>query len=67
MRIDLGPLPYRKAMELVRWCAENDIDRERAIALIEGWAIPANVIEDEEWFLDIPEQYMTYFMLKWAK
>lgn len=67
MRVDLGPMPYKHAMELVKWCAEHDIDRARAIAFVEDWSNPnAAMINDEEWYLDVPDKYLTYFLIKWS-
>lgn len=66
MRVELGPLPYQYARELIEWCAHNDIDRLQAFKLLEAWCDKDIVIADEDWFLDIPDQYVTYFMMKWA-
>ena len=66
MRVDLGPLPYQHAQELIKWCVEHNVDRTQAIRLLEQWCSKEKIIEDWEWYLDIPEQHITYFLLKWA-
>ena len=66
-RVDLGPLPYRQAMELVHWCAMNDIDRERALDIIESWStVSDGTVDTDSWYLDIPDKYITYFVMKWS-
>jgi hypothetical protein len=65
MIVDLNNLPYRQARELILWCVANDIDKERADKLYFAWYEPAGSKKEYTWELDIPEEYLTYFMLKW--
>ncbi len=64
MLVDLNPLPYRHAIELIKWCAEHKIDQEKSLKLVEALST-VNPI-DIEWSLDIPDKYITMFQLKWA-
>ena len=67
MIVDLNPLPYRFAIDIIKWCAERDIDREKCLDLIEAMSIPSKDWKKEiEWTLDIPDKYMTFFLLKWS-
>lgn len=65
MKVNLKELPYQHAKELILWCAVNDIDKERADELYFAWYEPQPHTKEYVWELDIPEEYMTYFMLKW--
>jgi hypothetical protein len=65
MILDLNPLPYRRAMELVRWCYEHNIDKEQCVKLINGVTVSPPP-PDLEWMLDIPDKHLTFFMLKWS-
>jgi hypothetical protein len=70
MLVDLNPMPYVHAMELVRWCYARNIDRDRCAKIIEAVSIPPSSkdvewIIDVEWVIDVPDRYMTYFALKW--
>ncbi len=64
MIVDLNPLPYRQAIEMIKWCAEHEIDTEKSSKLVEALST-VNPI-DVEWSLDIPDKYITMFQLKWA-
>lgn len=64
MILDLNPLPYKRAMEVITWCFERGIDQEKCLQLIE--ALGTAPTPEVEWTLDIPDQYMTYFLLKWV-
>ena len=64
MIVDLNPLPYRHAMELIRWCAERRIDQEKCLTLIEAMATAPT--PEVDWTLDVPDQYITSFLLKWS-
>ena len=66
MIVDLNPLPFRMALDIINWCWEHDIDRHKCEELI--LARSQNPAPDYiEWTLDIPEQYTTYFILKWSR
>lgn len=64
MIVDLNPLPYNKAIEIIHWCFKNGIDKEKSLELFE--ALSTVPVPDIDWSLDIPEKYMTMFALKWA-
>ncbi len=67
MIVDLDPLPYRFAIDIIKWCVEQDIDQEKCLELIEAMSIPAKDWKKEiEWTLDIPDKYMTFFLIKWS-
>lgn len=67
MIVDLNPLPYRQALELLKWCLEHNVDIERARTLTEALTIvPDKWGRDVIWELDIPEKYITFFLLKWS-
>lgn len=67
MILDLNPLPYKIAMDLVRWCCERDIDRVKCLELAELWGTPVSQWPDGiEWTLDIPDKYITFFLIKWS-
>lgn len=65
MLVDLNPMPYVHAMELVRWCYIRGIDRDRCTRIIEAISM-APPPKDIEWAIDVPDKYLTYFMLKWS-
>lgn len=65
MKLDLNPLPYRRAFELIEWCLEKEIDREQCMLLLE---VRQGIRPDKDidWTIEIPEKYMTYFLIKWS-
>ena len=64
MKVDLNPMPYMQALELIQWCFDRDIDRVQCFRIIDAMTrVP--VPSDVEWTIDIPDKYMTYFALKW--
>lgn len=67
MIVDLNNLEFRCAIELIRWCVANDIDKARASELLFAWYEPSELKEVRSWELDIPEKYITYFLLRWSK
>lgn len=69
MLVDLNQLDFRQAKELIDWCVENRIDNDYAARLQDAWhAQPGDEDYTAEfnWILDIPEEHLTYFRLKWA-
>lgn len=67
MILDLDPLPYTYAIEIIKWCFERDIDREKCVELIHAMSVSADKWEKEiEWTLDIPDKYITFFLIKWS-
>jgi len=65
MILDLGPLPYRYAVEIIKWCFEHHVDTEKCILLIR--AMSESPAPKVEWTIDVPEKYITYFLLKWPE
>lgn len=65
MLVDLNPMAYVQAMELVRWCYARDIDRDRCEKIIKAVST-APTKTDVEWIIEVPDSYMTYFVLKWT-
>jgi hypothetical protein len=62
MIVDLNPLPYRLVLNIIDWCLEHNIDREKCIALLAAWKVSPP--PDIEWTLDIPEKYVDWLLLK---
>jgi hypothetical protein len=65
MLVDLNPMPYVHAMELVRWCYSRGIDQDRCAKIIKAVTMSPPP-DDVEWMIDVPDSYMTYFALKWS-
>lgn len=63
MIVDLNCLEASRAKDLILWCVANDIDKERAKELYFAWH--STTTDKITWELDIPEQHLTYFLLKW--
>jgi hypothetical protein len=67
MTLDLNPLPYYTAIDIIKWCFENNVDREKAIFLTEMMGIvPDDWPADLEWTLEIPEAYATWITLRFT-
>ena len=62
MIVDLNELHYRTAMDIIHWCAENHIDMPKCYALVE--ALSMSPVPKVDWSLDIPDQYVTFLLLK---
>lgn len=64
MIINLDDMNYKVALAIIKYCAENNIDTERALTYSEY--ISTKVPDDFKgpWELDIPESLVTYFILK---
>ena len=64
MILDLNPLPYRFAFEIIEWCWNHDIDSEQCLRLIHARTLKP--VPDIKWELEIPDKYITFFLLKWS-
>lgn len=64
MILDLGPLPYKFAYELINWCWEHSIDEDQCLNLIH--ASTCKPVPNIEWKINIPDKYVTFFLLKWS-
>jgi hypothetical protein len=65
MKIDLLPMPYTRARELINYCVEKDIDRDNALRLLAAFTKRGGPLTSDDWVLDVPDSLMTYFALKW--
>lgn len=63
VKVELGHLPYRIAIDIIQWCVDRDIDFEKCQELIH--AMGTKPVHEIEWSLEIPDKYITYFLLKW--
>jgi hypothetical protein len=67
MILDLDPLPYRVAIDIIKWCFENNIDRSKALQLIDMMnAKPIDWPEHVDWSLDIPDSYASWLVLRFT-
>jgi hypothetical protein len=65
MKVDLLPMPYTHARELIEYCVTRDIDRDNAMRLLTAFTKRGNYVQVDDWVLDVPDSLMTYFALKW--
>jgi hypothetical protein len=65
MKVDLLPMPYTHARELINYCVEKDIDRDNALRLMAVFTKRGGPLTSDDWVLDVPDSLMTYFALKW--
>ena len=63
MTIDISNLPLQVAIDMVKWCYDHDVDKQKCAILMN--AITTFPVPDVEWTLDVPEMYSTMFALKW--
>ena len=63
MILDLGPLPYQLAIEILKWCLDHKIDEENCIRLID--AFTKYPVSNVGWTIDVPDKHVTFFLLKW--
>jgi hypothetical protein len=66
MRVDLLPMPYLHARELIEYCIERGIDLDNAERLLAAFTKSGHSITTDDWHLTVPESLMTYFAMKWA-
>lgn len=64
MLIDLNKMDFRQAIEIIDYCLVNQIDVAKAHELRLAWLSNAD-IHPPQWVLDIPEELVSYFLLKW--
>lgn len=64
MLINLAALPYYHAKELLFYCYDNNIDYERANALVAAW-YASDYTDILKWSLDVPEEHLAHLALKW--
>lgn len=67
MILDLDPLPCLVAVDIIKWCFANDVDRKKARELIEIMNLkPRDWPEHVDWTLDIPDSYASWIVLRYA-
>jgi hypothetical protein len=67
MKVDLLPMPYCYARELLEYCVERRIDMEQSMKVLEAFGTSGSTLPDEEWYLNVPDSIITFFLLKWIK
>ena len=65
MKVDLLPMPYRHARELLEYCVERRIDIEQSMKVLTAFSTAGSTLPEEEWYLNVPDSIVTYFLLKW--
>jgi len=65
MKVDLLPMPYRRARELIEYCVEHDIDSDNAQRILSAFKRRGNYLKVDDWNLTVPDSLMTYFALRW--
>jgi hypothetical protein len=64
MILDLNQIPYQKVLPIIEWCLNRNIDLDKCINLLEAWhSYPPKEVND--WTIDIPEEYMSFIVMKW--
>jgi hypothetical protein len=62
MIVDLMPLPYKTAYDIIHFCVDHKIDQPKCLEILE--ALSVYPTPDITWTLDLPEQYLTWIILK---
>jgi hypothetical protein len=62
MLVNLNPLPCTIAVGLIKMCVEYKIDIPKCLVLVEAMSVTP--VPDIKWELDIPDKYITFFLLK---
>jgi hypothetical protein len=66
MKVDLLPMPYRQARELLEYCVNRNIDMDQSMKVLEAFRTVGSSLPEEDWYLNVPDSHMTYFALKWS-
>ena len=61
MILDLNPLPYKTVLGIIKWCVDHKVDTPKCLELCN--ALSTNPPPNIEWTLDIPERYVSFFLL----
>lgn len=64
MIVDLNPLPFTKAIYILRWCNDHGIDKEKCSMLLRSMRVRNPDLTDSDWSLDIPDKYMTWIEME---
>jgi hypothetical protein len=65
MKVDLLPMSYHQARELIEYCVEHDIDSDNAQRILAAFKRRGNYLKVDDWVLTVPDNLMTYFALRW--
>ena len=67
MTLHLLPMPYTLAHKILTWCWEHNIDSEKCYKLVDAMATHGKYqLNGEDWTIDIPDKYVSWFVLKWG-
>ena len=66
MTLNLLPLPYTTARNIIEWCWEHNVDRDKCRVIINAMSKRGCDLPAEEWTLEIPDKYISWFVLKWG-
>ena len=64
MHVEIKNLPFRTALAIIDYCVEHRIDLNNATTLVN--ALNVYPIPDVDWTLDIPEEQITFILLKFS-
>jgi len=65
MTLNLLPLPYITARKILNWCWDHDIDRIKCYNILKAMSTKGYDLPAEQWTLEIPDKYLSWFVLKW--
>ena len=66
MTLNLLPLPYTIARNIIEWCWEHDIDKAKCYEIVKAMSTKGYDLPEAQWTLEIPEKYVSWFVLKWG-
>ena len=61
MKVDLLTLRYRMAMDIVKFCIDNNIEQEKCAKMMSK--VP---LKEVDWVIELSEEDFAYFKLKWS-
>lgn len=64
MIVDLNPMPFTKAIYIIRWCYARDIDKDKCAELLSAMKSRLTHDNEPEWCLNIPDKYMTWLEME---
>lgn len=65
--LDIGNLPYSRAIKIIDWCYKNNINRSRCEDIFFQWSTPSSKWSAEsDWTIEIPEEIETWLVLKFS-
>ena len=67
MILDLDPLPWRLTVDILKWCFDNDVDKNKVLYLTELLNMrPCQWPDHVDWTLDVPDNYASWIALRWS-